>query len=120
MATPIPSNQCEFTLAEVVEATGGTLVRATSTVGAGGGVRGVSIDTRSIGAGAIFVAIRGAVSDGHDYLPQAAARGAQPRSSRPGGVILRSIASRSPTPSRRWAGSRATISCARARPARFH
>ncbi|MGD0673151.1 MAG: UDP-N-acetylmuramoyl-tripeptide--D-alanyl-D-alanine ligase [Candidatus Binatus sp.] len=76
MATPIPSNQCEFTLAEVVEATGGTLVRATSTVGAGGGVRGVSIDTRSIGAGAIFVAIRGAVSDGHDYLPQAAARGA--------------------------------------------
>jgi UDP-N-acetylmuramoyl-tripeptide--D-alanyl-D-alanine ligase len=76
MATPIPSNQCEFTLAEVVEATGGTLVRAASTFPAGGGVRGVSIDTRSIGAGAIFVAIRGAVSDGHDYLPQAAARGA--------------------------------------------
>ncbi|MGB3551017.1 MAG: UDP-N-acetylmuramoyl-tripeptide--D-alanyl-D-alanine ligase [Candidatus Binatus sp.] len=76
MATPIPSNQCEFTLAEVVEATGGTLVRAASTVPAGGGVRGVSIDTRSIGAGAIFVAIRGALSDGHDYLPQAAARGA--------------------------------------------
>ena len=40
------------------------------------GVRGVSIDTRSIVAGAIFVAIRGAASDGHDYLPQAAARGA--------------------------------------------
>jgi len=76
MATPIPSNQCEFTLAEVVEATGGTLVRAASTFPAGGGVRGVSIDTRSIGAGAIFVAIRGALSDGHDYLPQAAARGA--------------------------------------------
>ncbi len=76
MATPIPSNQCEFTLAEVVEATGGTLVRAASTAPAGGGVRGVSIDTRSIGAGAIFVAIRGALSDGHDYLPQAAARGA--------------------------------------------
>ena len=74
MATPIPSNQCEFTLAEVVEATGGTIVRA----GAGGAqsVRGVSIDTRSIAAGAIFVAIRGAASDGHDYLPQAAARGA--------------------------------------------
>ena len=76
MATPIPSNQCEFTLAEIVEATGGTLVRATSSGPIGGGVRGVSIDTRSIVAGAIFVAIRGAASDGHDYLPQAAARGA--------------------------------------------
>src|SRR5208337_3977221 len=70
----IPSNQCEFTLAEIVEATGGTIVRA----GAGGAqsVRGVSIDTRSIAAGAIFVALRGAESDGHDYLAQAAARGA--------------------------------------------
>jgi len=76
MATPIPSNQCEFTLAEVVEATGGSLVRASSTEPVGDGIRGVSIDTRSIGAGAIFVAIRGAASDGHDYIPQAAARGA--------------------------------------------
>ena len=76
MATPIPSNQCEFTLAEVVEATGGTLVRASSTAPAGDGVRGVSIDTRTIGAGAIFVALHGAASDGHDYIPQAAARGA--------------------------------------------
>ncbi len=76
MATPIPSNQCEFTLAEVVEATGGTLVRASSTAPAGDGVRGVSIDTRTIGAGAIFVALHGVASDGHDYIPQAAARGA--------------------------------------------
>jgi UDP-N-acetylmuramoyl-tripeptide--D-alanyl-D-alanine ligase len=76
MATPIPGNQCEFTLAEVVAATGGNLVRGTSTVAAGDRVRGVSIDTRSIGAGALFVALRGAASDGHDYLPQAAAAGA--------------------------------------------
>ena len=102
MATPIPVNQCEFTLAEVVEATCGTFVAANSTVSFGGGVRGalpaaddavvsgdyrtgaggagnvrgVSIDTRSIGAGAMFVALRGTASDGHDYLPQAAARGA--------------------------------------------
>jgi UDP-N-acetylmuramoyl-tripeptide--D-alanyl-D-alanine ligase len=106
MATPIPINQCEFTLAEVVEATGGTFVQTdspgNSTVSfgdgvhgarppAGGGVaageyrtgagiagnvRGVSIDTRSIEAGALFVALRGAASDGHVYLPQAAARGA--------------------------------------------
>jgi UDP-N-acetylmuramoyl-tripeptide--D-alanyl-D-alanine ligase len=77
MATPIPINQCEFTLAEVVEVTGGTLVRAASAVAGGASkVIGVSIDTRSIEAGAVFVALRGATSDGHDYLPQAAARGA--------------------------------------------
>ena len=101
MATPIPINQCEFPIAEVVEATGGTFVAANSTVsfgdgtqgerppvgdavqsgyrtGAGdsGNVRGVSIDTRSISAGSIFVALRGEALDGHAYLPQAAARGA--------------------------------------------
>jgi UDP-N-acetylmuramoyl-tripeptide--D-alanyl-D-alanine ligase len=76
MATPIPSNLCEFTLAEVVEATGGKLVRATSTVSLGDAVRGVSIDTRSLDAGAIFVALHGESSDGHNYLQQAAARGA--------------------------------------------
>ena len=75
MATPIPINQCEFTLAEVVEATGGILVRGTSSGGARK-ICGVSIDTRSIEPGAIFVALQGAASDGHDYIPQAAARGA--------------------------------------------
>ena len=39
-------------------------------------IRGVSIDTRSIAPGSIFVALRGEASDGHNYLPQAAARGA--------------------------------------------
>ena len=101
MATPIPINQCEFTLAEVVEATAGTFVAANSSVSFGGGVqgkrppagdavqsgyrsgagsvgniRGVSIDTRSIEAGSIFIALRGEASDGHNYLPQAAAGGA--------------------------------------------
>ncbi len=100
MATPIPINQCEFTLAEVVAATGGRLVATNSAVkfgdgvqgarpaaggaagsyrtgaGSDGNVRGVSIDTRSIEAGALFVALHGAASDGHDYLAQAAARGA--------------------------------------------
>ncbi|HZC45819.1 MAG TPA: UDP-N-acetylmuramoyl-tripeptide--D-alanyl-D-alanine ligase [Candidatus Acidoferrum sp.] len=75
--TPIPLNHCEFTTAEVVEATGGTLVPATSTASGDHNLRGVSIDTRSIGASAIFVALRGAASDGHDYLPHAAARGAR-------------------------------------------
>ena len=102
MATPIPNNQCEFTLAEVVEATGGTYVRAGSTIsfgdsaqgdvppagdallfgsyrtgaGSAGNIRGVSIDTRSLEAGALFVALRGATSDGHNYLDRAAAQGA--------------------------------------------
>jgi UDP-N-acetylmuramoyl-tripeptide--D-alanyl-D-alanine ligase len=101
MATPIPSNRCEFTLAEVVEATGGRFVLAGSTItfgdgangaqppggdnvsgdyrggaGSAGNVGSVSIDTRSIEAGALFVALPGVASDGHDYLPQAAARGA--------------------------------------------
>jgi UDP-N-acetylmuramoyl-tripeptide--D-alanyl-D-alanine ligase len=102
MATPIPTNQCEFSLAEVVEATGGNFVLAGSKVsfgssvqgerplvgsaqpssshrtGAGspGNVRGVSIDTRSLEAGSLFVALLGAAADGHKYLPQAAAKGA--------------------------------------------
>jgi UDP-N-acetylmuramoyl-tripeptide--D-alanyl-D-alanine ligase len=102
MATPIPINQCEFTLAEVVKATGGTFVVANSTVsfgdgmqgerppagdavasgsyrtgaGSDGNIHGVSIDTRSIEGGALFVALHGAASDGHDYIAQAAALGA--------------------------------------------
>jgi UDP-N-acetylmuramoyl-tripeptide--D-alanyl-D-alanine ligase len=76
MATPIPINQCEFTIAEVVEATGGTLVCASTSSSITGNARGVSIDTRSISPGAIFVALRGAGTDGHDYLAQAAGRGA--------------------------------------------
>jgi UDP-N-acetylmuramoyl-tripeptide--D-alanyl-D-alanine ligase len=101
MATPIPSNQCEFTLAEIIEATGGTFVRAGSTIsfdhsepgdlppagdgkqfrcragaGSAGKVRGVSIDTRSMEADALFVALRGATVDGHEYIRQAAAQGA--------------------------------------------
>jgi UDP-N-acetylmuramoyl-tripeptide--D-alanyl-D-alanine ligase len=100
MATPIPINQCEFTIAEVVEATGGNFVAGNSRVSFGDGVQGerppdadavasksyrtgagsagnvvgVSIDTRSLSPGEIFVALRGAGTDGHDYL--AAARGA--------------------------------------------
>ena len=76
MATPIPINQCEFTLAEVVEATGGTFDDRGDAALAGN-IIGVSIDTRSLKAGALFVALRGAASDGHDYLAQAAALGAR-------------------------------------------
>lgn len=74
MATPIPHNQCAFTLAEAVEASLGRL--HSSTLASAGGLRGVSIDTRSLAPGNLFVALRGATSDGHDYLAQAAERGA--------------------------------------------
>lgn len=72
MATPIPINQCAFTLAEVVEATGGRLHSSMHT--GVGLVLGVSIDTRSLTPGSLFVALRGAASDGHDYLALAAER----------------------------------------------
>src|SRR5271169_757706 len=75
MATPIPINQCEFTLAEFVEAAGGTFFLRD--VALAGNIAGVSIDTRSLAAGALFVALRGSGSDGHDYLAQAAALGAR-------------------------------------------
>jgi len=77
MTTPIPINQCEFAITEVVEATGGTLMRAAGAASSGvSSVRGVSIDTRSLETNAIFVALLGAAADGHDYLAQASARGA--------------------------------------------
>ena len=72
MATTIPPNRCAFTLGEIAEATDGELV--------GGNARtttiGVSTDTRQTQRGALFVALKGAASDGHDYLTQAASRGA--------------------------------------------
>ena len=42
----------------------------------GGSVRGASIDTRTLEHGQAFFALPGTRVDGHDYLPQAAQRGA--------------------------------------------
>jgi UDP-N-acetylmuramoyl-L-alanyl-D-glutamate--2,6-diaminopimelate ligase len=39
-------------------------------------ILGVECDTRSLGQGHLFAAVRGAVADGHDFLAQAAAAGA--------------------------------------------
>lgn len=44
--------------------------------GARGTVTGISTDSRSVGAGELFVALRGSNFDGHDFLIQAARRGA--------------------------------------------
>jgi len=40
------------------------------------GIRGISTDSRAVAPGDLFVALRGANTDGHDYLSQAAALGA--------------------------------------------
>ncbi len=74
MTTPIPTNQCAFTLAEIVDAVGDR--HHSSTLANADGIRGVSIDTRSLAPGDLFVALRGATSDGHDYLAQASRVGA--------------------------------------------
>lgn len=71
MTTPIPPNHCAFTLGEAAAAVGGLLrggnpdSRATS----------VSIDTRTLEPGAIFLALRGA-ADGHAFVAEAARHGA--------------------------------------------
>ena len=44
--------------------------------GADAEITGVAIDTRKLKPGDLFVAIRGERVDGHDYLAEAAARGA--------------------------------------------
>ena len=57
-------------LSDIAAAIGGRLT------GADAAVSGVSTDTRSIGAGQLFVALRGERFDAHDFLDQAAASGA--------------------------------------------
>jgi UDP-N-acetylmuramoyl-tripeptide--D-alanyl-D-alanine ligase len=58
---------------EVLSATGGALERPAAS---GAPLLGVSIDSRTIAAGELFVAIAGPRFDGHDFLADAAARGA--------------------------------------------
>jgi UDP-N-acetylmuramoyl-tripeptide--D-alanyl-D-alanine ligase len=73
MATAIPNNECRFTGEELVRATGGRIVaKGTGTFS----IRGVSTDSRTIAAGALFVAIKGPARDGHAYLGAAMRRGA--------------------------------------------
>ncbi len=39
-------------------------------------LRGIAIDSRKVAAGDLFVAMRGGMADGHDFIPQAVQRGA--------------------------------------------
>lgn len=62
MATPIPTNQARFTLAEIAEATGGEVVGDPSVV-----VHGVFLDSRNPQPEGLFVALHGESFDGHKY-----------------------------------------------------
>jgi UDP-N-acetylmuramoyl-tripeptide--D-alanyl-D-alanine ligase len=66
MATPIPVNQCKFSAAEIVSATGATY-RGDPNIR----IEGISPDSRKIKLHQLFVALRG-VHDGHDFIDEAA------------------------------------------------
>jgi UDP-N-acetylmuramoyl-tripeptide--D-alanyl-D-alanine ligase len=61
-------------LADVLAATGGVLAMP---VAGEAGFTSVSIDSRTIEPGALFVAVKGPRFDGHDFLAEAAAKGAR-------------------------------------------
>lgn len=69
MATPIPTNQARFSLAEIAEATGGTVVGDPSIV-----VYGVFLDSRNPQPEGLFVALRGESFDGHKYAADVEAK----------------------------------------------
>jgi UDP-N-acetylmuramoyl-tripeptide--D-alanyl-D-alanine ligase len=72
MATAIPRNHVEVMAQSVAAATGGVVLR-----GRDKRARGVVSDTRAMAGGEAFVALRGAQQDGHVFLGEAAARGAE-------------------------------------------
>lgn len=61
-----------FTLQEIAAATGGSIVTGDAALSC----EGISIDTRRVDEGQLFVAIRGAHFDGHDFVGDACAAGA--------------------------------------------
>jgi UDP-N-acetylmuramoyl-tripeptide--D-alanyl-D-alanine ligase len=58
-----------WTAPDLLEATGGTMTTPFAAAG-------VSIDTRTLQPGDLFVALRGETGDGHDFVAEALARGA--------------------------------------------
>jgi len=62
-----------FTVAEIIEATKGTLEQGP----AKGRVSSVCIDSRIVKNGELFIAIKGDVFDGHDFIDGVVAKGAQ-------------------------------------------
>lgn len=70
MATAIPQNRCAFSCDEIVRATGATMSRSSAR-----DIAGISIDSRLISSGNLFVALRG-IRDGHEFIDAAARAGA--------------------------------------------
>jgi len=56
-----------LTVHEIIKATGGILLSGNR----GRTISGISIDSRSIRSGEIFVAMKGHVFDGHDFIESA-------------------------------------------------
>lgn len=65
-------DRLSLTPGEIVAATGGRLEQGNPEIG----IERISIDSRTIGRGELFVAIRGDRFDGHDFIGAAMARGA--------------------------------------------
>ena len=61
-----------WTLHQILEATGGEVVRGSSSAA----VSGITIDSRRLAPGEAFIAIQGRRLDGHNFLDEAAHRGA--------------------------------------------
>ncbi|MBQ9188188.1 MAG: UDP-N-acetylmuramoyl-tripeptide--D-alanyl-D-alanine ligase [Clostridia bacterium] len=64
----------EFTIAELIKATGGTLCAPSLSLDTV--ITGATIDTRTLLPGELYVPIRGEVFDGHRFIPQAMEKGA--------------------------------------------
>ncbi len=69
------SSDMHWTLNQIAEATGGTLTGQTGAPGSSPPITGVSIDSRTVRTGELFVAVRGE-RDGHDFAPAAVQAGA--------------------------------------------
>ncbi|MFH0945213.1 MAG: UDP-N-acetylmuramoyl-tripeptide--D-alanyl-D-alanine ligase [Planctomycetota bacterium] len=76
-----------LSIADVLTVTGGSAIGSLSEA-----VDGVSTDSRTVQSGDLFVALRGERFDGHEYLQQAADRGAA------AALVDRELAGRSPLP----------------------
>jgi UDP-N-acetylmuramoyl-tripeptide--D-alanyl-D-alanine ligase len=63
---------CVFTVDEIIEATGGRIIKRSS----GGTFRGLSTDSRHISNGALYLPIIGERFDGHDFIGDAIKDGA--------------------------------------------
>jgi UDP-N-acetylmuramoyl-L-alanyl-D-glutamate--2,6-diaminopimelate ligase len=63
-------------LGELVQAVGPLAATALDVPARALAIRGIAVDSRAVSGGEVFVAVRGAVSDGHDFVRAAVDRGA--------------------------------------------